>query len=96
MTNTLTLPNLTTHDTLYLSLTLLTSLLAFLHFSRTSGAGSGSRLPTPPGPKGWPVIGNVLDFPSTKQPKVFFDWARVRYVLVILYPLGLILMLCLV
>ena len=30
-------------------------------------------LPLPPGPKGWPLIGNLFDFPTTNQAKIFRD-----------------------
>ena len=30
----------------------------------------------PPGPKGWPLIGNWLEMPKTHQWLVFQDWSR--------------------
>ncbi|KAF9062871.1 cytochrome P450 [Rhodocollybia butyracea] len=32
--------------------------------------------PMPPGPKGWPVIGNLLDLPPTHGWEVFSDWGK--------------------
>ncbi|KAF8879274.1 cytochrome P450 [Infundibulicybe gibba] len=34
------------------------------------------RLPLPPGPRGLPVIGNLLDVPTTNQWLVFDEWAK--------------------
>ncbi|OCH88086.1 cytochrome P450 [Obba rivulosa] len=33
-------------------------------------------LPYPPGPKGWPLIGNVLDVPKSYPWTVYRDWSR--------------------
>lgn len=35
----------------------------------------GSGLPLPPGPKGWPIIGNVFDIPRTALWKTFHTWS---------------------
>ncbi|KAF8871009.1 cytochrome P450 [Infundibulicybe gibba] len=35
------------------------------------------RLPLPPGPKGLPIIGNLLDIPTRKQWAVFGEWSKV-------------------
>ena len=35
-----------------------------------------TRLPLPPGPKGWPLIGNLLDVPQTNFAATYTDWAR--------------------
>lgn len=35
-------------------------------------------LPLPPGPKGWPIIGNILDFPKEYAWKRFVEWGS-RY-----------------
>ncbi|KAG6908101.1 hypothetical protein DXG01_006138 [Tephrocybe rancida] len=34
------------------------------------------REPLPPGPRGYPLIGNVLDLPSTKQWLTFTEWGK--------------------
>ena len=34
------------------------------------------QLPLPPGPKGYPVIGNILDIPATQQWKAFYEWSK--------------------
>ncbi|KAI0299715.1 cytochrome P450 [Multifurca ochricompacta] len=34
-----------------------------------------TRLPLPPGPKGWPLIGNLLDIPKANFGKVYTEWA---------------------
>ncbi|KAL1702540.1 cytochrome P450 [Schizophyllum commune] len=34
------------------------------------------RSPLPPGPKGWPIIGNLLDIPSTYEWEKYMEWAR--------------------
>lgn len=36
------------------------------------------RLPLPPGPQGFPFIGNMLDMPKVKESEVFTGW-RKRY-----------------
>ena len=33
-------------------------------------------LPLPPGPKGWPVIGNVFDVPLASMALVYAQWAK--------------------
>lgn len=36
---------------------------------------SPRKLPLPPGPKPWPIIGNALDIPRTSQYLTFMKWA---------------------
>lgn len=33
-------------------------------------------LPYPPGPKGYPFVGNMFDMPSSEQWRVYADWAK--------------------
>jgi len=35
-----------------------------------------TRRPLPPGPKGWPLIGNLLDVPQANFVATYTDWAR--------------------
>jgi hypothetical protein len=35
-----------------------------------------NRLPLPPGPKGYPLIGNVFDFPVKKPWLVYEEWCK--------------------
>ena len=34
------------------------------------------RLPYPPGPRGWPIIGNIFDVPTSYQWKTFAQWGE--------------------
>lgn len=36
-----------------------------------------SRLPLPPGPKGYPLIGNIFDMPTSHQWHTYAEWAKV-------------------
>lgn len=36
-----------------------------------------NNLPLPPGPKGYPIIGSLLDFPSQKPWLVYNDWFKI-------------------
>jgi hypothetical protein len=39
-------------------------------------ASKRERLSLPPGPKGWPLIGNFLDIPQSDFVKTYAEWAR--------------------
>jgi len=39
-------------------------------------ASKRERLSLPPGPKGWPLIGNLLDIPQSDCVKTYAEWAR--------------------
>ncbi len=43
----------------------------FLRWYRTS-----KNLPLPPGPKGWPLIGNLLDMPSHSEWVTYHKWSK--------------------
>jgi hypothetical protein len=44
---------------------------AYVH-SRTK-----RRLPTPPGPKGWPIIGALFEIPPTHAWKTYAQWGEI-------------------
>ena len=35
-----------------------------------------SRLPLPPGPKGWPILGNALDMPTKRPWEKYHEWSK--------------------
>jgi hypothetical protein len=39
-------------------------------------ASKRDRLSLPPGPKGWPLIGNLLDIPQSDFIKTYAEWAQ--------------------
>ena len=41
------------------------------------GAGTGRKTKLPPGPKGWPIIGNLLDMPKAQQWFTFSEWKKI-------------------
>ncbi|KAK7035796.1 cytochrome P450 [Favolaschia claudopus] len=44
----------------------------YTYFSQRARSG----LPLPPGPKKWPIIGNLLDMPSTFEWLTFMEWSK--------------------
>lgn len=56
---------------LWVSITLMISTLAALRFKRRN-----SQLPLPPGPKPWPIIGNILDVPTVRPWETYHEWCR--------------------
>ena len=60
------------------SLTILDMLLALLGLylvkQLLSTYKKGTGLPLPPGPRPLPIIGNLLDMPSTYQHRTFTEW----------------------
>ncbi len=52
-------------------------LLIFLYLKRNSARlSSSSKLPLPPGPKGLPVIGNLLDMPTSFEWETYHKWCK--------------------
>ncbi|KZT34406.1 cytochrome P450 [Sistotremastrum suecicum HHB10207 ss-3] len=49
-------------------------LLSKIHFSTKGGLRNGLR--KPPGPKGWPLIGNLLDMPKSHQYLTYMEWRK--------------------
>lgn len=50
-------------------------LLIFLYLKRNN-ARSSYKLPLPPGPKGLPVIGNLLDMPTSFEWETYHKWSK--------------------
>lgn len=46
--------------------------LAYLYFKDTQRKG-----PVPPGPKRYPIIGNLLNFPATRWAEKFSEWHQI-------------------
>ncbi|KAF8884165.1 cytochrome P450 [Infundibulicybe gibba] len=66
----------TSHAMSYTLLAGAVLVLIFLkHLSKTRTANP-NKLPYPPGPKGLPFIGNLLDIPTERQWLVYMEWAK--------------------
>jgi len=58
---------------------LLCALAVVVLLRKSTKSSNPRRLPLPPGPKGWPVIGNLLDVVAFKQPWIAYaEWGK-RY-----------------
>lgn len=51
-------------------------LLVFVHFLRSRKSTSG--LPYPPGPPGWPVLGNIFNIPRGATWLTYMKWGRIH------------------
>ncbi|KAJ7138330.1 cytochrome P450 [Mycena epipterygia] len=53
------------------------ALLAAILFRRAHDNRNPQNLPLPPGPKGWPIIGNLLEMPRETPWIKFEEWSRI-------------------
>ncbi|EMD33935.1 hypothetical protein CERSUDRAFT_107728 [Gelatoporia subvermispora B] len=60
-------------DSVVLLLALSGAVVAYVLFARHASA---HKLPLPPGPKGWPLIGNMLDMPQDKPWETYAKWGK--------------------
>ncbi|KAL4260095.1 cytochrome P450 monooxygenase, partial [Pleurotus pulmonarius] len=56
-------------DILSVSFALVLALIGLKRWSR-------DRLPFPPGPSGYPIVGNLFDIPSELQCEKYFEWSK--------------------
>jgi len=59
-----------------LDLCLSISFFLFALYFYLKKANPYSSLPLPPGPKGWPIIGNALDMPTEYEWKTYHEWCK--------------------
>ncbi|KAG9222062.1 hypothetical protein CCMSSC00406_0008047 [Pleurotus cornucopiae] len=54
----------------------LLAILGIMYFWKLLNAPSRSRLPLPPGPKKYPIIGSLLEMPSSEEWVKFAEWSK--------------------
>ncbi|KAF4605998.1 hypothetical protein EYR38_000043 [Pleurotus pulmonarius] len=54
----------------------LLTILGIMYFWKLFNAPSRSRLPLPPGPKKYPIIGSLLEMPSSEEWVKFAEWSK--------------------
>ena len=50
--------------------------MLFRHWLKRPATSNQKGLPLPPGPKGYPVIGNIFDMPVNKPWLVYEEWCK--------------------
>ena len=61
----------------YYKLTALFFSLVLFRQSKKGNDGNPSGLPLPPGPKGYPLVGNLFDMPAQKSWVVYDEWRKI-------------------
>ena len=57
--------------------TLFFGYMLFRHWQLKKGRSNPKGLPLPPGPKGYPLIGNLLDLPLDRAWLVYDEWSKI-------------------
>ena len=58
------------------ALAILTTVVLVFFYLKRINARSSSQLPLPPGPKGLPLIGNLLDMPTGYEWETYHKWSK--------------------